>query len=41
MPPQPGYAIAPLPDNEDDRVEAVRALGLLDTPPEERFERGS
>src|SRR5258708_20363834 len=25
--------------NEDNRLEALRALNLLDTPPEERFDR--
>ncbi len=34
----PSYAIAPLPDNEVARLKAVEALGLLDTPPEERFD---
>jgi len=28
-----------LPDNESQRVSALHALGLLDTPPEERFDR--
>lgn len=28
-----------LPANEADRIEALRSLGLLDTPPEERFDR--
>jgi class 3 adenylate cyclase len=32
------YAIAPLPDNEEARLKAVHALGLLDTPAEERFD---
>src|SRR5580698_8480426 len=32
------YAIAPLPDNEAERLKAVQALGLLDTLPEERFD---
>ena len=30
---------APLPPNEAQRLEAVRGLKLLDTPPEERFDR--
>jgi PAS domain S-box-containing protein len=30
---------APIPENEAQRLEAVRALKLLDTPPEERFDR--
>src|SRR5579859_6344871 len=30
---------APLPANEAQRLEALRALHLLDTPPEERFDR--
>jgi PAS domain S-box-containing protein len=30
---------APLPSNEPQRLEALRALNLLDTPPEERFDR--
>jgi GAF domain-containing protein len=30
---------APVPANEDIRLEAVHRLGLLDTPPEERFDR--
>src|SRR5476649_2442364 len=30
---------APLPANEPQRLEALRALNLLDTPPEERFDR--
>lgn len=29
---------APIPDNETERLRAVQALGLLDTPPEERFD---
>ena len=32
-------AAAPLPANEAQRLEALRALKLLDTPPEERFDR--
>ena len=30
---------APLPANEAQRLEALHALNLLDTPPEERFDR--
>jgi GAF domain-containing protein len=30
---------APIPDNEDDRLHALRQLLILDTPPEERFDR--
>lgn len=30
---------APIPDNETDRLAALRALLILDTPPEERFDR--
>ena len=30
---------APQPDNETDRLQALRALLILDTPPEERFDR--
>lgn len=31
--------IAPLPPNEHERVQSLRALEILDTPPEERFDR--
>jgi len=31
--------IAPLPKDESDRLAALRALLILDTPPEERFDR--
>ncbi|MEC4720917.1 GAF domain-containing protein [Noviherbaspirillum sp. CPCC 100848] len=31
--------IAPIPVNEPQRLEALRALLILDTPPEERFDR--
>src|SRR5471032_1265302 len=30
---------APISPNETQRLEALRALNLLDTPPEERFDR--
>ena len=30
---------APIPDNEDLRLSALRQLLILDTPPEERFDR--
>ncbi len=30
---------APLPENESRRLDALHALNLLDTPPEERFDR--
>jgi PAS domain S-box-containing protein len=30
---------APLPPNEGERLQALRSLKLLDTPPEERFDR--
>ena len=30
---------APIPENEAERLKAVRALDLLDTKPEERFDR--
>ncbi|MDE2082461.1 MAG: GAF domain-containing protein [Burkholderiales bacterium] len=30
---------APLPDNESDRLQALRDLLILDTPPEQRFDR--
>ena len=29
----------PRPANEDDRLQALRQLLILDTPPEERFDR--
>jgi len=31
--------IAPLPPNEHERLQSLRALAILDTPPEERFDR--
>lgn len=30
---------APLPENEGQRLKALHALDILDTPPEERFDR--
>lgn len=30
---------APIPTDEDDRLQALRQLLILDTPPEERFDR--
>ncbi|GGI21648.1 GAF domain-containing protein [Oxalicibacterium faecigallinarum] len=30
---------APIPPNEEDRLHALRQLLILDTPPEERFDR--
>ncbi len=30
---------APIPDNDDERLAALRALLILDTPPEQRFDR--
>ncbi len=33
------WARPPLPDDEAERVAALRRLGILDTPPEERFDR--
>ena len=30
---------APLPPNENERIAALKALNILDTPPEERFDR--
>lgn len=31
--------LAPIPENERQRLEAVQRLGILDTQPEERFDR--
>jgi len=33
------WRTAPLPDNEAARLAALRALAVMDTPPEERFDR--
>ena len=30
--------VAPIPDNEDDRLRALASLGVLDTPPEADFD---
>src|SRR3989338_7499920 len=30
---------APIPSNERERLDAVKALKILDTPPEQRFDR--
>ncbi len=30
---------APIPDNESDRLASLKKLNILDTPPEERFDR--
>jgi hypothetical protein len=35
----PEFAPAPLPANECARLDALRALNLLDSPEEERFDR--
>ena len=32
-------SIPPIPANEDERLASLRALLILDTPPEERFDR--
>ena len=34
-----GFLQPGVPDNESERLEALRALDLLDTPPEDRFDR--
>jgi len=31
--------VAPIPDNEAERLAALRALLILDTPPEQRFDK--
>lgn len=31
--------VAPIPDNDDDRLAALYQLLILDTPPEERFDK--
>jgi GAF domain-containing protein len=35
----PDMLAAPLPENEPERLKALRELLILDTPPEERFDR--
>ena len=30
---------APIPSNESDRIASLKKLRILDTPPEERFDR--
>jgi len=35
---EPSHSIA-RPSNELQRLDALRRLGILDTPPEERFDR--
>ena len=37
--PSPGHAGAPLHPNEIQRLQTLCALGILDTPPRERFDR--
>ena len=32
---------APIPDDEAQRLAALKALGVLDTPPEDRFDRST
>jgi GAF domain-containing protein len=40
MPPdEPGFARPPVPVDEARRLESLWSLDLLDTPPEERFDR--
>ena len=30
---------SPIPQNEEERIKVVKELGILDTPPEERFDK--
>ena len=39
MPIMPSMLPAPLPANDDERLRALRELLILDTPPEQRFDR--
>jgi signal transduction histidine kinase/DNA-binding response OmpR family regulator len=36
--PIPGWVWAPRPEDEDERLESLRALSILDTEPDERFD---
>ncbi len=36
---QPPYQKAPIPPDEEKRLESLSALQIMDTPPEERFDR--
>jgi GAF domain-containing protein len=39
LPPRRPMQAAPLPDNEAERLAALHALLILDTPPEQRFDK--